>query len=43
MPAFKDAYSDPELAALSNYVVEHFGAKAPAISAADVARVRQQN
>lgn len=43
MPGFKDAYSDPELAALSNYVVEHFGAKAPAIRAADVARVRQQD
>ncbi|HEY1736867.1 MAG TPA: cytochrome c [Methylovirgula sp.] len=43
MPAFKDAYSDPELAALGNYVVAHFGAKSAEITADDVAHARHQN
>jgi mono/diheme cytochrome c family protein len=36
MPPFADAYSDQEIAAVSNYVVEHFGGKQGKVTAADV-------
>jgi mono/diheme cytochrome c family protein len=41
MPAFGEAYSDVELAALSNYVIAQFGGKKAGITAADVARARE--
>ncbi|WP_199099140.1 cytochrome c [Dyella sp. ASV21] len=37
MPSFGRAYSDAEIAALSNYVVTHYGGQSGALSAADVA------
>ena len=42
MPAFGEAYSDVEIAALANYVTARFGAAPSAITAADVARLRQE-
>ncbi|WP_288194640.1 cytochrome c, partial [uncultured Phyllobacterium sp.] len=42
MPAFANAYSDVEIAALSNYVLGHFGGKQSAITPADVAKARTQ-
>ena len=42
MPAFGNAYSDPEIAAVANYVVARFGAGASKLTAGDVARLRQQ-
>jgi mono/diheme cytochrome c family protein len=41
MPAFADAYSNTEVAALANYVVGHFGGKHGAITADDVAARRK--
>lgn len=41
MPSFGHAYSDAEVAALSNYVVSHFGGQQGTLSAADVAKRRQ--
>ena len=41
MPAFGDAYSDTEIAAVSNYVTGRFGAAASHLTARDVARLRQ--
>jgi mono/diheme cytochrome c family protein len=40
MPAFGAAYSDAEIAAVSNYTTERFGAKASAISTAEIAKLR---
>jgi mono/diheme cytochrome c family protein len=40
MPAFGEAYSDVEIAAVANYVTARFGAKPSTISAANVARLR---
>ena len=42
MPAFANAYSDVEIAALGNYVLGHFGGKQSAITPADVAKARAQ-
>jgi mono/diheme cytochrome c family protein len=42
MPAFANAYSDVEIAALGNYVLSHFGGKQSAITPADVAKARAQ-
>jgi mono/diheme cytochrome c family protein len=42
MPAFGDAYSDTEIAALANYVTARFGSKASQLTAQDVAELRQQ-
>nr|WP_199040653.1 c-type cytochrome [Dyella sp. ASV24] len=41
MPSFGRAYSDAEIAALSNYVVQHFGGQQGQLSAADIAQRRQ--
>jgi len=40
MPAFGDAYSDVEIAAVANHVTARFGAKPSAIAAADFAKLR---
>ncbi|MET0936807.1 MAG: cytochrome c [Luteibacter sp.] len=40
MPAFREAYSDPEIAALANYVIAHFGGKEGAVTPDDVAKRR---
>ncbi|HEU4624681.1 MAG TPA: cytochrome c [Steroidobacteraceae bacterium] len=40
MPAFGDAWTDDEIAAVSNYVVARFGAKPSSITAAEVAKLR---
>jgi mono/diheme cytochrome c family protein len=42
MPAFGNAYSDVEIAAVTNYVTARFGGKASAMSAQDVAELRKQ-
>jgi mono/diheme cytochrome c family protein len=41
MPAFADAYSNAEVAALANYVVAHFGGKHGSVTADDVAAQRK--
>jgi mono/diheme cytochrome c family protein len=43
MPAFGAAYSDYEIASLSNYVTARFGAGGSQLSAADVATLRKEN
>jgi len=40
MPAFGAAYSDAEIAAVSNYTTARFGAKASAISASEISKLR---
>ena len=40
MPAFGDAYSDVEVAALANYVVAHFGGKQATVTPTDVTKRR---
>jgi mono/diheme cytochrome c family protein len=40
MPAFGNAYSDVEVAALANYVVAHFGGKQGTVTPAEVAKRR---
>jgi mono/diheme cytochrome c family protein len=40
MPPFGDAYSDAEIAALSNYVLNHFGGQPGALSVEDVTKRR---
>ncbi|MEH6563847.1 MAG: cytochrome c [Halopseudomonas sp.] len=40
MPSFAQAYSDPELAAVSSFVLQHFGQSGGAVTAADVAAKR---
>ena len=42
MPAFGDAYSDAEIAAVANYVTARFGSKGSQIAARDVAELRKQ-
>jgi mono/diheme cytochrome c family protein len=42
MPAFGDAYSDTEIAAVTNYVTARFGGKGSDITARDVAELRKQ-
>jgi mono/diheme cytochrome c family protein len=42
MPAFGNAYSDTEIAAVANYVTARFGSKPSVISAQDVAELRKQ-
>ena len=43
MPAFGDTFSDADIAALANYVLEHFGSKQGTVTAAQVAAQRKQN
>ena len=42
MPAFGQALSDDEIAAVANYVTARFGAKGSSLTAADVAALRKQ-
>jgi mono/diheme cytochrome c family protein len=42
MPAFGNAYSDAEIAAVANYVTSRFGSKASQITAQGVAELRKQ-
>ena len=42
MPAFGNAYSDEEIAAVANYVTARFGSKGSQITAGDVAALRTQ-
>jgi mono/diheme cytochrome c family protein len=42
MPAFGNAYSDAEIAAVANYVTARFGSKPSRITAQDVADLRKQ-
>jgi mono/diheme cytochrome c family protein len=42
MPAFGSAYSDADIAAVSNYVTARFGAKGSQITAEDVRKLRDQ-
>ena len=43
MPAFGNAYSDAEVAAVANYVTARFGAQPSSITAKQVAKLRQEN
>lgn len=42
MPAFGNAYSDEEIAAVANYVTARFGSKGSKLTAQDVAELRKQ-
>jgi mono/diheme cytochrome c family protein len=42
MPAFGNAYSDDEIAAVSNYVTARFGSQGSKLTAKDVAELRKQ-
>jgi mono/diheme cytochrome c family protein len=42
MPAFGNAYSDAEIAAVANYVTSRFGSKGSLLRAGDVAKLRTQ-
>ena len=42
MPAFGNAYSDVEIAAVANYVTSRFGSKGSHLTAQDVAELRKQ-
>jgi len=42
MPAFGNAYTDDEIAAVANYVTARFGAKGSKLTAKDVAELREQ-
>ncbi len=42
MPAFGNAYSDDEIAAVANYVTARFGARPSRLTARDVAELRKQ-
>jgi mono/diheme cytochrome c family protein len=42
MPAFGNAYSDDEIAAVANYVTARFGTKGSKLTAQDVAELRKQ-
>jgi mono/diheme cytochrome c family protein len=42
MPAFGNAYSDVEIAAVANYVTARFGSKGSHLTAQDVAELRKQ-
>jgi mono/diheme cytochrome c family protein len=41
MPSFGQGYSDPEVAALANFVIGHFGGKQGEVTAEDVAKRRE--
>jgi mono/diheme cytochrome c family protein len=43
MPAFQGAYTDADVAAVSNYVLSHFGSKQGTVTAAQVAEQRNQH
>jgi mono/diheme cytochrome c family protein len=43
MPGFAGGYSDNEIAALSNYVIAHFGGRTGSVTATAVAKARPQN
>ncbi|HEV7607822.1 MAG TPA: cytochrome c [Steroidobacteraceae bacterium] len=43
MPAFGDAYSDSEIAAVTNYVTGRFGAQAARLGEMDVAQLREES
>jgi mono/diheme cytochrome c family protein len=43
MPAFGSTYSDSEIASVANYVTGRFGAKASALTADDVTKLRSQD
>jgi mono/diheme cytochrome c family protein len=43
MPAFGDAYSDTEIAAVANYVTAGFGAEPSKLTEKDVAELRRQS
>jgi mono/diheme cytochrome c family protein len=42
MPAFGRAYSNDEIAALTNYVTARFGAKGSSLTAKDIVALRNQ-
>ena len=42
MPAFGNAYSDAEIAAVANYVVSRFGSQESRLTAQDVSKLRKQ-
>ena len=42
MPEFGSAHSDTEIAALTNYVIQHFGNQTASVTADDVRKARQQ-
>ena len=42
MPGFRAAYGDAEVAAVANYVTARFGSSPSRITAADVAKMREQ-
>ena len=42
MPAFGNAYTDDEIAAVSNYVTARFGAKGADLTAKDIMSLRKQ-
>ena len=42
MPGFAPAYSDAELAAVANYVIEHFGGKTGQVTADDIRKGRSE-
>ena len=41
MPAFGNAYSDAEIAAVANFVTDRFGGVSSNVTAADVGKLRQ--
>jgi mono/diheme cytochrome c family protein len=43
MPGFEGGYSDPEIAAVVNYLLGRFGKSAPAVTPDDIAKRRQEN
>jgi mono/diheme cytochrome c family protein len=43
MPAFGEAYSDTEIAAVANYVTARFGAEPSKLTEKDVAELRRQS
>jgi mono/diheme cytochrome c family protein len=43
MPAFGSTYSDQEVASVANYVTARFGARASALTAAEVAKLRAED
>jgi len=42
MPAFGNAYTDDEIAAVSNYVTARFGAQGAKLTAKDILSLRKQ-
>jgi len=42
MPGFGAAYSDSDIAAVTNYVTTRFGTSASNLSAADIAKMRRE-